>query len=125
MEAKRKELLLEAGIEPDSAIERFMGNEVLYMKYLLRFTEDQNYQSLCEAVDRGACKEAFVAAHTLKGVCGNLSITGMEGILREQVEYLRNNELENAENMMIQLKKAYDTVKNTLESVRDMHEIRE
>lgn len=118
MEEKGRNILLNAGIEPDSAIERFMGNEGLYMKYLLRFPEDENYRKLCDSIDIKDCKSAFIAAHTLKGVCGNLSLTEMEQILREQVEYLRNGDLEKAQNMMKQLKNTYDRVNKALKSVR-------
>lgn len=106
--------LLNAGIETETAIERFMGNEPLYLKFLLQFESDENYSRLCDAMERGDCQDAFVAAHTLKGVCGNLSINRMENILREQVEYLRNGELDKAQKMMEGLKAEYEQVKEVL-----------
>ncbi len=119
MEERVKKILTEAGIEPDSAIERFMGNEGLYFKYLLRFTGDENYRRLCEAIDAGDCKSAFEASHTLKGVCGNLSLTGMEKIVRDQVEYLRNGDLEKGRAFMKDLKESYERVSAALESVKE------
>ena len=110
MNTIEKEKLKNAGIEADEAIERFMGNETLYLKYLLRFPGDENYQILCSSMVSGDVKRAFEAAHTLKGVCGNLSIKGMEKLLREQVEYLRAGEMEKAELMMNDLREAYEQV---------------
>lgn len=118
MESNIREKLLDAGINPDSAVERFMGNEALYMKYLLRFTDDDSYQKICRSMENEDCKGAFAAAHTLKGVCGNLSITGMEQLLREQVEYLRSGDLKKAQNMMGQLEEEYESVRNVLDYVR-------
>lgn len=119
MEGNIRDRLLNAGINPDSAIERFMGNEILYVKYLLRFADDGNYQQLCSSVEKEDCKGAFAAAHTLKGVCGNLSITGMEQLLKEQVEYLRSGDLKKAQNMMGRMEEEYKRVRNVLEYVRE------
>lgn len=119
MESNIMERLLNAGINPDSAIERFMGNEALYIKYLLRFADDDNYQKLCRSMEKEDCKSAFMAAHTLKGVCGNLSITRMEQLLRNQVEYLRNGDLKKASNMMEPLEKEYESVRNAIDYVRE------
>lgn len=109
-----REKLLSAGIETETAIERFMGNEALYLKFLLRFENDESYSRLCDAMERGDCQDAFVAAHTLKGVCGNLSINRMENILREQVEYLRGGKLDKAQKMMEGLTAEYEQVKDAL-----------
>ena len=73
-EALRKKLL-GAGVDPDSALERFMGNEGLYLRFAGRFLEDRNYEELLKAMEKGDTKAAFAAAHTLKGVSGNLSFT--------------------------------------------------
>lgn len=109
------EKLFNAGIDAEPAIERFMGNESLYIKYLLRFENDESYFNLCEAMEQKDCHNAFVAAHMLKGVCGNLSIKRMEGILREQVEYLRNEDFDKAQEMMDSLQREYENVKEALE----------
>ena len=42
-EALRKKLL-GAGVDLDSALERFMGNEGLYLRFAGRFLEDRNYE---------------------------------------------------------------------------------
>ena len=41
MEAKIKELLEAAGIRPESALERFMGNEGIYQKFAWKFLDDK------------------------------------------------------------------------------------
>lgn len=119
MTKEMKDKLLSAGIESELAVERFMGKESLYIKFLLRFENDESYFKLCEAMEQKDCHEAFTAAHMLKGVCGNLSIKRMETILREQVEYLRNGDLNRAQEKMDSLKWEYEKVKETLEWVRE------
>lgn len=114
-----KEKLLSAGIEPESAVERFMGNEALFIKFLLRFENDENYFKLCEAMKENDCQNAFVAAHTLKGVCGNLSIKKMEALLRDQVEFLRRGDFEKARELMDHLQGEYEKVKEVLNLVKE------
>ena len=44
-------------------------------KFLQKVVDDGSYKLLCDSIATGNVDEAFRAAHTLKGVCGNLSIT--------------------------------------------------
>lgn len=103
-----------AGIEAESGIQRFMGNEDLYIKYLYRFLEDENYKNLQKALENGNIKDAFFAAHTLKGVCGNLSLIRMESILKIMVEELRQENLQRAEEKMPDLADAYLHIQEVL-----------
>lgn len=109
-----KEKLNQAAIDAETAIERFMGNEGLYLKYLCRFSEDDTYQELQKALDSSDCQNAFVAAHTLKGVCGNLGMERMTAVLTKQVEYLRKDDMQNAEELMKELQEAYVQVRTVL-----------
>ena len=108
MDALIKEKLYRAGIETDSAIERFMGNEALYERFALGFTEDRNYETLLKAM------EAFTAAHTLKGVCGNLSFTGLLRAVADIVEPLRAGKLETAKAVLPQLTEQYEKTTEAL-----------
>lgn len=119
MKKQDMEKMVNAGLDPESAIERFMGNETLYLKFLFRFPDDENYQNLCRFIEQQDCGNAFTAAHTLKGVCGNLSIKSMEDILREQVEYLRNGDLQQGQKMMGELKEVYDRIKEVINELKE------
>ena len=44
-------------------------------RFLQKVVDDGSYNLLCESIASGNAEEAFRAAHTLKGVCLNLSIT--------------------------------------------------
>ena len=52
MDAAKRQRLVEAGIDVDSALDRFMGNEKLLDKFLGKFPADQNYAKLVEASGR-------------------------------------------------------------------------
>ena len=46
-------------------------------KFLRRVPSDGNYEILCDAMKSGNADEAFRAAHTIKGICLNLSLTAL------------------------------------------------
>ena len=60
-------------------------------KFLQRVVDDGSYKLLCDSVAGGNVDEAFRAAHTLKGVCGNLSITKLGESSSELTEILREH----------------------------------
>ncbi len=110
MDNIQKKRMEESGIDVDSGLARFMGNEALYEKFLGRFCDDKSYAELVQTVADGDCEKAFAAAHTLKGVCGNLSMIRLEQLVSRQVEYLRSGELEPAAQMMPEITTAYEDI---------------
>lgn len=75
--------LQELGVNAQEAIRRFSGNQGLYERFLLRFPQDDNFAQIGPALEAGNWEEALRAAHTLKGVAGNLSVSAVfEGCSR-------------------------------------------
>ena len=68
-----KKQLVEAGVEIDEALSRFMDSDMLYFKFLKLFLNDKSYSNLNDAIAKGDIGNAYVYAHTLKGVTSNLS----------------------------------------------------
>ena len=103
-----------AGVDVADALARFMGSEALLEKYLRRFPEDPNYQALCQALGAGDAAGAFTAAHTLKGVCANLSLTRLLDPLSRQVECLRAGDLAGAAALAPETAAAYEDLRGLL-----------
>ena len=61
----------------------------LVEKFVGKFLEDDSYRNLCSAMEAGSRPEAFRAAHTLKGVCANLSFTRLQDTASRLTELLR------------------------------------
>ncbi len=111
MEDSRKETLLRAGVNLDEALERFMGNEELLLRFLKKFTNDPSYQSLSKAMNEEA-------AHALKGVCGNLSISRLFELVCKEVELLRGgNGGEEAKQCYLEVVAEYEKVIAELEKL--------
>ena len=59
-------------------------------KFLLKFLNDKSYELLCDSLETKNMEEAFRAAHTLKGVCQNLSLNPLYESSSELAERLRD-----------------------------------
>lgn len=67
-----------------------LRSERLVQKFVLKFLNDGSFTLLCQSMEEGNYDEAFRAAHTIKGVCQNLSITKLQDSSSRLCESLRN-----------------------------------
>ena len=77
------------GANTDDALARCMGNESFYFKLIGKVLEDRNFDVLEKAIISKDYDTAFEAAHSLKGVLGNLSLTPIYDPVNELTELLR------------------------------------
>ncbi len=63
------------GADTAAGLGRCMNNESFYLRLVGMALSDGSFDRLSEAVAAGDGKAAFEAAHSLKGVLGNLSLT--------------------------------------------------
>lgn len=108
MDSVRRQRLMDAGIDVDSALERFMNNEALLERFLAKFPADPNHGRLVAAIAAGDREAALTAAHTMKGVCGNLSMPALFELLTRQVAAFRADDWDGAVAMMPELDRLYD-----------------
>ena len=69
------ERLNEFGADTAEGLGRCMNNEAFYFRLIGMVAQDANFAKLKEAMDAGDLTAGFEAAHALKGVLGNLSLT--------------------------------------------------
>lgn len=81
--------LKQFGADVDDGLSRCMGNEAFYFKLIVKVVEDKNFQALEDAVAAKDLDAAFDAAHSLKGVLGNLALTPVYEPVFEITELLR------------------------------------
>ncbi len=80
------------GADTDEALSRLMGNEAFYLKLIPKIFEDKNFDELSAGIAEGDLDKAFEAAHSLKGVLGNLELTPLLTPMLEITELLRHRE---------------------------------
>jgi len=66
-----------------------LRSEKLVLKFVLKFLDDGSFGLLCSSMESGDYAEAFRAAHTIKGVCQNLSLTRLADSSSALCESLR------------------------------------
>jgi HPt (histidine-containing phosphotransfer) domain-containing protein len=71
------------GVDTKSALARMLNKEEMYKKFLTKFKADQSLDKLKEIVGENGeysdenRAEIFNLTHTIKGVAGNLGLTGI------------------------------------------------
>ncbi len=103
--------LQEHGIDYADGVARFSGNAASYEKFLKKFITDPEFSKLCTAMEQKNFEVAFYCAHTLKGMCGNLSMQRLYEKIKLLVEMLRNQtDLEKAQAYFPEIRAEYDAV---------------
>ena len=109
-----REALEAGGVDVQGALERMMGNEKLLARLLGKFLDDKNYEHLEAAFAAQDAEAALNAAHTLKGVAGNLSVTTVYELAGRQCDLLRAGSPDEAAALMPQLDEAYRAARDAI-----------
>lgn len=73
-------------------VEGRLRTEERIKKFVLRVLNDSSYELLCTSLETHNMQEAFRAAHTIKGICQNLSLDRLYESSNNLAELLRNRE---------------------------------
>lgn len=83
------EKLREFGADVDEGLGRCMNNEAFYLRLVGMTAADGNFDRLRDSLAANDLDAAFEAAHALKGVLGNLSLSPLFRPASELTELLR------------------------------------
>lgn len=120
MNERMESVLTGMGVDIHEIMERFSQNEKLYFKFLLKFPSDDNFQKIIPALKAGEYQSALMAAHTLKGISGNLGLKRLYQSCSEIVLQIREEDYETAEKTYSDLETAYTEV---LDGIRECSRI--
>ena len=84
------EALREYGANVDEGLARCFNNADFYLKLVGMLGNEKGFDKLEEALGKNDLDAAFEAAHALKGVLGNLSLTPAYTQVSEITELLRS-----------------------------------
>lgn len=115
-----RKLLEENGADVDMTLKRFMGNETIYLKFIRKFLDDKNYETIETSLAQNDYEAAFAGAHSLKGVAGNLGLDPVYEAASEMSELLRNAkntgiDAEKLQEVKTKLEKRYFKFKKIIE----------
>ncbi len=117
MEEGLRKQFIEAGVDVDNALAHFMGRQELLFRFLKQFLSDENYNNMAVCMEKEDYEGAFRAAHNLKGICANLSLVKLQGVINEQTELLRAKKWKEAREKMGHITEAYNAVIRQLTSI--------
>lgn len=102
--------LKEYGADTETGLRLCMGNEALYLRLVGTVPEEACYAELLNSIKAKDYDKAFDAAHALKGVLGNLSLTPLYETVSQMVEFLRKRTDMDYSEMIEDLNKKMDAL---------------
>ena len=93
-----------------------LRSERLVQKFVLKFLADGSYDLLCRSLEEKDYENAFRAAHTIKGICQNLSITRLGDSAARLTDALRGGWTPGADALIEEVRRDYQ---NTVSAIRD------
>ena len=109
-----QECYKQMGADYEDVLKR-LYSEAMIRKFALMFLKDDSYPKLEQALAEQNVKEAFRAAHTLKGVCQNLGFANLYVPASALTETLRAGKLEGTQ---AQFAKVAEQYKVTVDAIR-------
>lgn len=94
------------GANYEDVLKRFYKPDMI-RRFVKLFPADTSFQLLRDSMAAGDVKEAFRAAHTLKGVCLNLGFDNLSPSAVELTEILRAGTFEGAAEQFAVVEKEY------------------
>ena len=124
MDEKFRTQLEENGADVKTTINRFMGKEELYLKFIFKFPEDKNMSSLLESFEKKDYEGVFNSAHSLKGVTGNLGLNPVYEATARICDLLRGKKPEEVDEEKLyelkeQLTKTYNCFQQLIENYKE------
>lgn len=108
-----KECYKEMGGDYEDIFSR-LKNISLITKIVKKFNDDQSIKELEEALDEKNVEKAFRAAHTLKGICLNLSFKQLTDDAVKITEILRAGSFEGTDELFQKIKEEYNKTVETI-----------
>lgn len=96
------------GIDLPDAMDRMDNDINLYQRLAFKYLDNTNYVDLVAAMEAKDFDAAYTAAHTLKGVSGNLSLDQLYKVSAAMSEALKEGEYQAAESMLPDVTAAHE-----------------
>lgn len=102
----------------DDAISR-LRSERLVTKFVVKFLDDDSCALLLRSMEEKNYEEAFRAAHTIKGVCQNLSFTRLYEVSNQLNEALRGGPTPEAPGLVEEVKAEYEQTVSAIRAFKE------
>ncbi|NCC01845.1 MAG: Hpt domain-containing protein [Clostridia bacterium] len=113
------EILNKLGAETADALERFLDDKEMYLKYVRNFPEEPSMEALKEAVEKEDYVQAEKSVHALKGIVNNLGFLPLADATYDMLGELRDGNIQDALDAYEDVKEQYDKFCNAIKTWRD------
>ncbi len=96
-----------------------LRSEKIIKKFVLRFLDDHNYDTLMRSLESGDNESAFRATHTIKGICLNLGFGKLLTSSSALTEALRNGREDEYASLMAVLRDDYAETVDAIKKLED------
>ena len=96
-----------------------LPSEKFIQKFVLKFLDDQTYQLLVSSWESENYEEAFRAAHTIKGMCQNLSFTRLQDSSSQLTEALRGGRSPGADGLYQRVVEDYQLTAGAIRAYKE------
>ncbi len=100
------------------AMQRFSGNEKLYISCLKNFLSDPTMDNLRDSVCKACWDDAFTAAHALKGVAGNMGFISLYHATGELVILIRNGKIDEISASLSRVEASYNELTRVIKRLK-------
>lgn len=108
--------LKELDVDIEGTLSRFCDNDELYMKFLLRFPDEDRVTPIKDAVSAQNYDMLLQAAHKLKGTSANLGMNRLSQKAEIVVKKVRSNDYAGFEADAADIEKEYNLICSTIKS---------
>ncbi len=102
------------GVDMAGGLKMLSGNAKLYLRLLGSYHTGDLYEKFCQAVSAGDVGAAQVAAHTMKGTCGNLHLNQLFEKIKEIEQGIKDAQAMPAEAQLDALGKIQTATMHTI-----------
>lgn len=113
-ENKLFKALKDLEVDIEGTLSRFCDNEELYMKFLLRFPDEDRITPIKDSISARNYDMLLQAAHKLKGTSANLGMNRLSSKAEKIVKKVRSNEYTGFEADAADVEIEYDLVCSTI-----------
>lgn len=101
-------------------VQKRLRKEEMIKKFVLKFLNDKSFENLINAVENRNYSDAFMAAHTLKGICQNLSFERLFKSSNSITEALRGDSHDEnlISELIVKVREDYRITVNAIEKLK-------
>lgn len=107
------------GVDVEGTLSRFMDNDELYTKFLLRFPDEDRMTPIRDAISAGNYEALLAAAHKMKGSSANLGMTRLSEKAAKIVSKVRAEDYTGFEADADDVAEEYELVCQTIKTINN------